>query len=80
MAVKKPRNLSSFMIYSHLKDGSFTAVKGMQRGTFSDKNGILKGNRLDLGVEPTRIFFFFFFVPPGSLISFFLGKKYQSIN
>ena len=80
MAVKKPRNLSSFMIYSHLKDGSFTAVKGMQRGTFSDKNGILKGNRLDLGVEPTRIFFFFFLVPPGSLISFFLGKKYQSIN
>lgn len=80
MAVKKPRNLSSFMIYSHLKDGSFTAVKGMQRGTFSDKNGILKGNRLDLGVEPTCIFFFFFLVPPGSLISFFLGKKYQSIN
>ena len=42
-------------------------LKRMQRGTFSDKNGILKGNGLDLGV------------PPGSLISFFLGKKI-SIN
>ena len=27
MAMEKPRNLSSFMIYSYLKDGSFTAVK-----------------------------------------------------
>ena len=27
MAVKKPRNLSSFMIYSYLKDVSITAVK-----------------------------------------------------
>ena len=82
MAVKKPRNLSSFMIYSHLKDGSFTAVKGMQRGTFSDKNGILKGNGLDLGVEPTRIFFFFFFFSTPWVSNFFLlgKKKYQSIN
>ena len=82
MAVKKPRNLSSFMIYSHLKDGSFTAVKGMQRGTFSDKNGILKGNGLDLGVEPTRIFFFFFFSTPWVSNFFLLGKKNinQSIN
>ena len=55
-------------------------LNGMQRGTFSDKNGILKGNGLDLGVEPIRnFFFFFFFVPPGCLISFFLGKKI-SIN
>ena len=83
MAVKKPRNLSSFMIYSHLKNGSFTAVKGMQRGTFSDKNGILKGNGLDLGVEPTRIFFFFFFFSTPWVSNFFLlGKKNinQSIN
>ena len=34
MAVKKPRNLSSFMIYSHLKDGSFTAVKKDAKGYF----------------------------------------------
>ena len=54
-------------------------LKGMQRGTFSDKNGILKGNGLDLGVEPTRIFFFFFFCTPWVSNFFFLGKKI-SIN
>ena len=51
----------------------------MQRGTFSAKNGILKGKGLDLGAEPPRIIIFL--VPPGSLISFFLGKNInQSIN
>ena len=52
-------------------------LKGMQRGTFSDKNGILKGNGLDLGVEPTRIFFFFSTLWVSKF--FLLGKKI-SIN
>lgn len=54
-------------------------LKGMQRGTFSDKNGILKGNGLDLGVEPTRMFFCFFFSTPWVSNFFLLGKKI-SIN
>ena len=43
MAVKKPRNFSGLVIYSHLKNSAFTAVKMdarkvYERATFSIKN------------------------------------------
>ena len=53
-------------------------LKGMQRGTFSVKNGILKGKGLDLGVEPPRIIIFFFSTP--WISNFFLLGKKISIN
>ena len=61
MAVEKPRNLTSFMIYSYLKDGSFTAVKRdaeFKGVLFLSKMVYLKGKGLDLGADAPRIIFF----------------------